>query len=74
MGLTKPKLHKNFAFFTLTTEKMRDIVLKDGLAYKNEKLQVSITRNHVAENPSVLQTNANLIANNFPQRETQPSS
>ena len=38
MGLIKPELDKNFAFLTLTTEEARDIVLKDGLAYNNERL------------------------------------
>ena len=44
MGLAKPEIDKNFAFLTLTTEEARDIVLKEGLAYNNERLQVSITR------------------------------
>jgi hypothetical protein len=28
MGLTNPKLDKDFAFITLTTKKARDIILK----------------------------------------------
>lgn len=37
MGLAKPKINNFFVFLTLTTEEARDIVLKEGLAYNNER-------------------------------------
>lgn len=52
MGLNKPELDKNFAFFTLTMEKKtREIVLKDIFAYNYEKLKVKITLDCGANNP-----------------------
>ena len=71
MGLTKPEIDKNYSFFTLTTEEARDNVLNDGLAYNQEKLQVSITRDQGAGNPLALRISTTLVANNLPQRETQ---
>src|ERR1700738_4234731 len=41
------------------------------LVYNQEKLQVSITRDRGAGNPSELRISTTLIANNLPQRETQ---
>ena len=71
MGLTKPELDKNFAFLTLTTEEARDIILKDGLTFNHEKLQVSVTWDRGSGNPSELRISTTLVANNLPQRETQ---
>ena len=71
MSFTKPEVDKNYAFLTLTTEEARDTVLKDGLTYNHEKLQVSITRDRGASNPSELRISTTLVANNLPQRETQ---
>ena len=71
MGLTKPELDKNFAFLTLTTEEARDHILKDGLTFNHERLQVSITRDRGTGNPSELRISTTLVANNLPQRETQ---
>jgi hypothetical protein len=71
MGLTKPELDKIFAFVTFTTEEARDTVLKDGLIYNNEKLQVSIPRDRNVGNPSELRISTTLVANNLPQREPQ---
>ena len=73
MGLTKPELDKTFAFLTLTTEEARDVVLNEGLTFNHEKLQVSITRNRGAGNPSELRISTTLVANNLPQREPQAS-
>ena len=52
MGLTKPELDKNFAFFTLTTKEARDLVLNNKLTFNHKKLQANITRNRGAGNPS----------------------
>ena len=71
MGLTKPEVDKNFSFLTLTTEEARDLVLKQGLIYKKEKLQVSITRDRGVGNLSDLRISLTLVANNLPQRETR---
>ena len=71
MGLTKPEIGKNFAFLTLTTEEVRDQVLKEELTFKHEKLQVSVTRNRGASHPSELRISTALVANNLPQKETQ---
>ena len=71
MGLTKPEFDKNFAFLTLTTEEAREVVLKEGLHYNNERLQVSITRDRTGANPSELRISTTLVANNLPQREPQ---
>ena len=71
MGLTKPEIDKNFAFFTLTTEEARNYILQDGLAFNREKLQVSITRDRGTGNPSELRISTTLVVNNLPQRETQ---
>ena len=71
MGLTKPELDKKFAFVTFTMEEARDTVLKDGLIYNNERLQVSIPRDRNAGNPSELWISTTLVANNLPQRESQ---
>ena len=71
MGLAKPELEKNFAFLTLTTEDTRDIVLREGLVYNNERLQVSLTRDRSIGNPSELRISTTLVANNLPQRESQ---
>ena len=71
LGLTKPELDKNFAFLTLTTEDARDIILKDGLTFNHEKLQVSVTRDRGSGNPSELRISTTLVANNLPQRESQ---
>ena len=73
MGLTKPELDKTFAFLTLTTEDARDLVLNEGLTFNHEKLQVSITRDRGAGNPSELRICLTLVANNLPQRESQAS-
>ena len=54
MGLTKPEFDKNFAFLTLTKEETRDLILKDGLTFNHERLQVSITRDRGTGNPSEL--------------------
>ena len=51
MGLTKPELEKKFAFLTLATEEVRNVVLIEGLTYNNEKLLVSIPRDRNAGNP-----------------------
>ena len=37
MGLTKQKLDKNFAFFTLITEETKDIVLKDMIHLQQQE-------------------------------------
>ena len=71
MGLVKPELEKNFAFLTFITEEARDLVLKEGLTFNHEKLQVSITRDRRASHPSELRISTTLVANNLPQRETQ---
>ena len=71
MGLAKPEIGKNFAFLTLTTEEARDQVLKEGLTFKHEKLQVSVTRDRGASHPSELRISTTLVANNLPQKETQ---
>ena len=71
MGLAKPELDKSFAFLTLTTEEARDLVLQEGIIYNHEILQVSITRDRGVANPSKLCISTMLVANNFPQRETQ---
>ena len=71
MGLTKSEIDKNYAFLTLTTEEARDNVLNHRLAYNQEKLKVSITRDRGVGNPSKLRISTTLIANNLPQRETQ---
>ena len=71
MGLTKPELDKNFAFLTLTTEDARDLLLKDGLTFNHERLQVSVTRDRGTGNPSELRISTTLVANNLPQRELQ---
>jgi hypothetical protein len=71
MGPTKPELDKNFAFLTLTTEEARDLVLKDGLTFNHEILQVSVTRDRGNGNPSELRISTTLVANNLPQRESQ---
>ena len=71
MGLTKPELDKNFAFLTLTTEDARDLILKDGLTFNHEKLQVSAPRDRGTGNASELRISTTLVANNLPQRETQ---
>lgn len=71
MGLTKPILDKNFAFLTLTTEEARNVVLKEGVTYNNERLQVSVTRDRSGGNPSELRISTTLVANNLPQREPQ---
>jgi hypothetical protein len=68
MGLIKPEFNKNFAFLTLTTEEARDLVLKDGLTFNHEKLQVSVTRNRGNGNPSELRISTTLVVNNLPQR------
>ena len=73
MGLTKPELDKSFAFLTFTMEEARDNVLKDGLIYNNERLQVSVTRDRNVGNPSELQISTTLVANNLLQRESQAS-
>ena len=73
MGLTKPKFDKNFAFLTLTTEEARDLVINEGLTFNHEKLQVDITRDRGAGNPSELRISLTLVANNLPQRELQAS-
>ena len=70
MGFAKPELDKNFAFLTLTMEEARDLVLKEGIVYNNERLQVSITRDRNGGNPSELRISTTLVANNLPQRET----
>ena len=51
MGLTKPELDKNFVFLTFATEEARDIVLRKGPTYNNEKLLVSIPRDQNVGNP-----------------------
>jgi hypothetical protein len=71
MGLAKPELERDFAFLTLTTEEARDLVLKEGLTFNHEKLQVSITRDRGASHPSELRISTTLVANNLPQRESQ---
>ena len=71
MGLAKPEIEKNFAFLTFATEEARDTVLKEGLVYNNERLQVSVTRDRSAGNPSELRISTTLVANNLPQRESQ---
>ena len=71
MSLTKPELDKNFTFFIFTTEEARDIMLKDMLVFNNEKLQVSITKDRGADNPSELLIITTLITNNLPQRKIQ---
>ena len=71
MGLSKPVLDKDFAFLTLTTEEARDVILKEGLAYSNEKLLVSVTHDRNVGNPSELRISTTLVANNLPQRESQ---
>ena len=71
MGLAKPEFEKNFAFLTLTTEESRELVLKEGIIFHHEKLQVSITRDRGASHPSELRISTTLVANNLPQRETQ---
>ena len=73
MGLTKPKFDKNFAFLTLTTEEARDLVINEGLTFNHEKLQVDVTRDRGAGNPSELRISTTLVANNLPQRESQAS-
>ena len=70
MGLTKPEFDRNFAFLTFTTEEARNIVLKEGLTYNNERLQVSIPRDRGVGNPSELRISTTLVANHLPQRET----
>ena len=71
MGLTKPEFDKNFAFLTLITEEAQDIILMKWLTFNHEKLQVSITHDRSTGNPSELQINMILVANNLPQREPQ---
>ena len=71
MGLAKPELDKYFVFLTLTTEDARDLVLKEGLIFNHEVLQVSITRDRSIGNPSEFRISTTLVANNLPQRETQ---
>ena len=71
MGLAKPEVDKIFVFLTLTTEETRDTILSEGLAYNNERLQVSITRDRSIGNPSELRISTILVANNLPQRESQ---
>ena len=71
MGLSKPVLDKDFVFLTLTMEEARDAILKEGLAYSNEKLLVSVTHDRNVGNPSELRISTTLVANNLPQRESQ---
>ena len=71
MALIKPEVDKNFAFLTLATKEARDFVLKGGLIYNKERLQVSVTRDRSAGNPSDLRISTTLVANNLPQREPQ---
>ena len=71
MGLTKLEVDKIYAFLILTTEEARDNMLKDGIAFNQEKLQVSITRYRGTSNPSELCISTTLVANNIPQRKTQ---
>ena len=71
MGLSKPVLDKDFAFLTLTTEETRDVILKEGLAYSNEKLLVSVTHDRNVGNPSELRISTTLVANNLLQQESQ---
>jgi hypothetical protein len=71
MGLAKPELERDFSFLTLTTEEARDLVLKEGLTFNHEKLQVSITRDRGASHPSELRISTTLVANNLPQRKSQ---
>ena len=52
-------------------EEARDTVLKEGLVYNNERLQVSVTRDRNVGNPSELLISTTLVANNLPQRESQ---
>ena len=52
-------------------EEARDTVLKEGLVYNNERLQVSVTRDRSVGNPSELLISTTLVANNLPQRESQ---
>ena len=51
-------------------EEARDLVLKEGIVYNNERLQVSVTRDKNIGNPSELRISTTLMANNFPQRES----
>ena len=71
MGLTKLEVDKNYAFLTLTTEETRDNVLKNGIAFNQKKLQVSITRDRGADNPSELRISTTLVANNLLQCKIQ---
>ena len=52
-------------------EDARDVILKDGLTFNNERLQVSIPRDRGVGNPSELRISTTLVANHLPQRETQ---
>ena len=47
MRLTKCDATKDFAFLTLISEEVRDVILKYGLVFQNEKIRVSITRDKV---------------------------
>ena len=51
-------------------EEARDLVLKEGIVYNNERLQMSVTRDKNIGNSSELHISTTLMANNFPQRES----
>ena len=73
MGLTKPELDRNFVFLTFTMEEAKNVILKEGLTYNNERFEVSIPRDRGVGNPSELRMSTTLVANHLPQRETQSS-
>ena len=71
LSLTKPDDAKDFAFITLTTEDAREDLLRNGLSYHSEHLQVSATKDKDTANTSDLRISTTLVANNLPQRESQ---
>lgn len=71
MTLTKPDAIKDFAFLTFITAATWDAIMKYGLTYHYEKLQVSATWDKDTTAPSELRISTTLVAHNLPQKETQ---
>jgi hypothetical protein len=71
LSLTKSDDAKDFAFITLTTEDARENLLRNGLTYHSERLQVSATKNKATDNTSDLRISTTLVVHNLPQKESQ---